>query len=296
MKLSKKKWILLSVAALLVLVLGTFAWAFFSLPQVEQLKSCYTTHLYKVRVCPGDKNYVKLSQISNITKRAILVSEDGTFYSHEGFDWFELKQSFIKNLKSMEYARGGSTITQQLAKNAFLTSEKSLTRKLLEAYLAKKLEEHFTKDQILEKYLNMVEFGPKLFGIKPASLKYFGKPPSQIHLLEAVWLAHLLPNPKVYSRGMTKGHLSPYSRERVQILLQRLLKYGDITRAQFQFAKSQIDNFPWTFLTQEDFDNAGFDQQDQQRALEELMNSEDWINEEHPSHEGEDSEDFNGRS
>ncbi|NCN41162.1 transglycosylase domain-containing protein [bacterium] len=288
-----KKLLIPSLLFIFVGPLFALAWIYFSLPDVKELKSCFTTSLYEVKVCPGTANYVKLSQISNIAKRAILVSEDGTFYSHNGFDWFELKESFLENLKSLEYKRGGSTITQQLAKNAFLNNKKSIFRKLLEAHLAGELERNFTKDELLEKYLNMIEFGPKLYGIKAASNKYFGKSPSQLHLLEAVWLAHLLPNPKVYSRGIKKGQLTPYSKERVQILLQRLVKYGDISRAKYEFAKSQISSFPWSHLSAMDFENVGVDTESQEKALEEIMRGKDWLDESSlPEPSAEEDEEF----
>lgn len=263
----------LTVSAILTTVL------YFMVPNVDKLEECFITTLYKVDVCPKSPRYVRLNNISHYAKRAIIVSEDGTFYSHSGFDWYELKESFFKNLKDLRYARGGSTITQQLAKNAFLSGEKTLFRKLIEALTAHRIEEQYSKDFIFEKYLNMVEFGPGIFGIKAASQKYFLKPPSRIHLLEAVWLAHLLPNPKVYSRGLVEEKLTPFSENRVKILLQRLLKYGDITHAQFEFAKSQISAFPWRYLSIEDFESPGFDPTEQQRALEELMKSDEWVDE-----------------
>ena len=274
MKMKSK--IILIPLALVLLVSGYVIW---SIPNVSMLDQCFTTSLYKVDICPKNRSYAKIGQISNIAKRAIIVSEDGTFYSHGGFDWFELKQSFLQNLKDMKYQRGGSTITQQLAKNAFLSGEKTIFRKLIEAYTAYRIEKKFSKDLIFERYLNMIEFGPKLYGIKNASQKYFLKPPSRIHLLEAVWLAHLLPNPKVYSRGLANEKLSEFSENRVRILLQRLLKYGDINKAQFEYASEQVPYFPWRHLSVEDFEAPRFDQTDQENAIEELMQSEDWVDE-----------------
>jgi monofunctional biosynthetic peptidoglycan transglycosylase len=272
------KRVFLGAAAAFILFLIAFAMTFLIYnPDVTQMKGCFTTSLYHVDVCPKKSSYVKLSGISRLAQRAIIVSEDGSFYSHNGFDWFEMKQSFYTNLENMSYTRGGSTITQQVAKNAFLSADKTIFRKLLEAYTTYKIEKTFTKDQILEKYLNMVEFGPNLYGIKNASLRYFHKPPSRIHLLEAVWLAHLLPNPKVYSKTMSRGQLTSFSEKRVRILLQRLLKYGDINKDQFEFAVSRISDFPWQDLSIEDFNAPAFDPSEQQKALDELMNSKDWV-------------------
>lgn len=272
--------IIFALIVIFILPLFLVVAAWIATPDVSKLDQCFTTSLYEVKVCPGSSSYVRVQNVSHMAKRAIIVSEDGTFYSHDGFDWFELKQSFLKNLKSFEYQRGGSTITQQLAKNAFLSKEKTIFRKLTEAYTANLIEKKFSKDLIFEKYLNMVEFGPSIFGIKSASQRYFHKPPSRIHLLEAVWLAHLLPNPKVYSRGIQKGVLSEYSEKRVRILLQRLLKYGDIDKAQFEFASSQVQNFPWRELTIESFEISNFDSSEQDKAIEELMQNDDWVTEE----------------
>lgn len=269
-----------ALVAIFVLPLIIVITAWISTPDVSKLDQCFVTSLYEVNVCPGSSSYVRLQNISHLMKRAIIVSEDGTFYSHDGFDWFELKQSFLQNLRSFEYQRGGSTITQQLAKNAFLSKDKTIFRKLTEAYTANLIEKKFSKDLIFEKYLNMIEFGPKIFGIKKASHAYFQKPPSRIHLLEAVWLAHLLPNPKVYSRGIHKGSLSEFSEKRVRILLQRLLKYGDINKTQFEFASSQVPNFPWRDLSIESFEVSEFDTSDQEKALEELMKQDDWVSDE----------------
>lgn len=270
-------WILTLLFAVFLSIVTVCIFLFF--PSVDKLAGCFETSLYQVKVCPGDRHYTPINQISLILKRAIVVSEDGTFYSHSGFDWFELRQSLLKNLRSLRYERGGSTITQQLAKNAFLSKEKSILRKIHEAILAHKIEKRFSKETILEKYLNMVEFGPQIYGIKIASEKYFQKSPARLHLLEAVWLAHVLPNPKVFSRGIKTGSLSDYSQKRLQILLQRLVKYGDINQAQYSFAKDQIASFPWKHLSQEDFENPFINQEGQDDAIQRLMESEDWIEE-----------------
>ena len=102
----------------------------FTLPDVHQLEKCFTTSMYEVYLCASSENYVKLKQISPYAIHAVIAAEDGGFYSHEGFDWHEMEESLSANLKSGKIQRGGSTLTQQLAKNIFLGKEKSLWRKL----------------------------------------------------------------------------------------------------------------------------------------------------------------------
>lgn len=225
-----------------------------TLPDVRTLEKCFTTSLFQVRVCPGSDNYVPLKSISPYMVHALISSEDAAFYSHKGFDWHEIQQSIEQDLRTGELKRGGSTLTQQLAKNAFLTKDKSFIRKFKEAYLAYMIEKQFRKDFILEKYLNMVEFGPNLFGIKAASQSYFNKSPAALHPLEAAFLAHLLPNPKVYSQGARKGELTKFSKKMVQIILRRMMSFKKITEPAFDTAMANLDGYPWDGLSIGSFD------------------------------------------
>src|SRR5690606_37587462 len=153
-----------------------------SLPDITKLQSCFNTSMNQVYLCSRSPDYVFLNEVSDTIINAFVISEDASFYHHEGFDWDEIKLTIQTNLERLRFARGGSTITQQLAKNVFLNSEKSLLRKIKEAYLANKMEKLYSKDVILEKYLNVVELGPGLYGVKRASQHYFGKDPSEINI------------------------------------------------------------------------------------------------------------------
>ncbi|MCB0412590.1 MAG: transglycosylase domain-containing protein, partial [Bdellovibrionales bacterium] len=184
---------------------------------------------------------------------AVIVSEDGAFYKHNGFDWFEMRESFEKNLEKGEIKRGGSTITQQLAKNVFLSADKTILRKLREAYLTYQIEKNFTKKEILERYLNVVEFGDNLYGIGPAARYYFKKSPSQLHVLEAAFLAMLLPNPKLYSQSYRKGALTSYARRTVDLILLRMSAYHMIPKEAYTFSQDMMDSFPWSSLSRADF-------------------------------------------
>ncbi len=172
---------------------------------------------------------------------AVVVSEDGSFYDHSGFDWFELRESFKKDLKTGHFSRGGSTITQQLAKNLYLNKEKSIFRKIREAIIASQIEELLTKEEILEKYFNVVEFGPKIYGIKAAAQFYFSKKVSELTVTEGAWLAMLLPNPTKNYQSFRKGTLSPFARREISKIINRLVSFKKISQANADEALIEID-------------------------------------------------------
>jgi len=194
-----------------------------------------------VHLCPKDVNYVRLSEISKHARNAVIVSEDGTFYSHHGFDWDELQKSMEKDLDQGGFARGGSTLTQQLAKNVYLSSEKSVFRKLREAMITVQLEKTLSKDEILEKYLNVVEFGDHLYGIKPASAYYFHKSPSELTPAEGAFLAFLLPNPKKYSQSFRQKKLTKFAGHQVRVIVDRLYSFKKITELEHIGAVTEVD-------------------------------------------------------
>lgn len=197
------------VLAALALGVGAVLWLMnASLPDVRFLAKTRASLEITVRdwdgkgkpflVGPENPAWTPLSEIPLHLRRAVLAAEDFSFYGHKGVDWFEVKESFRKNLETRRFARGASTITQQLAKNLFLSREKSLTRKLREVLLARKLEKALKKDRILELYLNIVELGNMVYGVGQGSRYHFGKPPAALSLRESTILAAMLPGPKVY--------------------------------------------------------------------------------------------------
>lgn len=214
-------------------------------PSVASIKGCLKTSMNKVWLCRTSQNYTPLENISDHVINALLVSEDVAFFSHEGFDWHEIKASAKTNIKKGRFSRGGSTITQQLAKNVFLSPEKTIIRKLKEAYLATKIEEVLSKKQILEKYLNVVEFGPNIYGVKRASQHYFSKTPGQLSVLEAAYLIHLLPNPKAYSQGFREEKLTDYSKQRILTICRKMKDFDKIESEEYEVAQNKIDYFPW---------------------------------------------------
>jgi monofunctional biosynthetic peptidoglycan transglycosylase len=140
--------------------------------------------------------WVPISQVSRHLIHAVLASEDQKFFGHEGVDWEAIKKSVEADRARGRFVRGGSTITQQLAKNLFFTTDKTLTRKLRELVAARWLEEDLGKKRILELYLNVIEWGDGIYGCEAAARRYYGKPPSNLEPAEAAGLAAMIPNPR----------------------------------------------------------------------------------------------------
>jgi len=176
---------------------------------------------------PANPNWTPLSRISPALRTCVVASEDDRFYAHAGLDLVEMGRSLRTDLKEGRYARGGSTITMQLARTLFLSREKTLRRKILEAMLAWRLEHALPKNRILELYLNVVEWGPDLRGIGAAARTYYGKPPSVLTWGESATLAVMLPNPERFQPSVRPLTL----RRRQQRLVARLLREGRIPAA-----------------------------------------------------------------
>jgi monofunctional glycosyltransferase len=139
---------------------------------------------------------VPISRISRWLIQAVIASEDQKFFGHQGVDWAALQESVEKDLEKRKLARGGSTITQQLAKNLYFGTERSPTRKLRELVVTRWLEDDLTKRRILELYLNVIEWGDGLYGAEAAARLYFGKAASDVDAHEAAALAGMIPNPR----------------------------------------------------------------------------------------------------
>jgi monofunctional biosynthetic peptidoglycan transglycosylase len=142
--------------------------------------------------------WVPLSRISPYLRQAVVAGEDASFFTHEGFDWEGIKDAALYNLEAGKLKRGGSTITQQLAKNLYLSSERSLLRKVREALITRSLEHHLTKERILELYLNIAEWGHGIYGAEAAARHHFKKSSRDLTADEAAWLAASLPSPRRY--------------------------------------------------------------------------------------------------
>lgn len=227
------------------LVVIGLAGLFLSLPDAKLLKGCLTTELYHVYLCDASPHYVPLAEISPNIIGAVIMSEDASFYSHPGVDLAEMKISFEKDLDEQRFARGASTITQQLAKNVFLSKSKSIIRKLEEIYLAFQIEKYYTKGKILADYLNVVEFADGVYGVKDACRHYFNKSPSEITPEEGAFLAFLLPNPKVYSQSFTHGQLTPFAEKTIKTILHKMQIGHKITEDEYVSSLARVPLFPW---------------------------------------------------
>jgi monofunctional biosynthetic peptidoglycan transglycosylase len=162
--------------------------------------------------------WVPYARISAHLKRAVLVAEDSAFFEHDGVDLEQIKASFELNWEEGRLARGASTITQQLAKNLYLSPSRNPVRKLKELLIARRLEAALTKRRILEIYLNVIEWGDGVFGCEAAARAYFGKPASALGSGEAALLAGAIVNPRLLS----PAHPTARLRRRQQIILRRM--------------------------------------------------------------------------
>lgn len=233
---------MLLVLVLLVLIVGAYAgYSVASLPNVEglKIKNPTITALMEQRAADqGAKarplgSWVSYNNISLHLRNAVLVAEDGAFFQHSGYDLDELKEAVKKDWKERRFARGASTITQQLAKNLYLSTSKNPLRKIREFLIAQELEEHLGKQRIFEIYLNVIEWGNGVYGIGPAAQHYFGKSPGALLPEEAAVLAAMIPSPRSYSPA--KG-LTPYLGKRKNELLSRLLRYRYLTPGEYDEA------------------------------------------------------------
>ncbi|HET6514319.1 MAG TPA: monofunctional biosynthetic peptidoglycan transglycosylase [Thermodesulfovibrionales bacterium] len=143
--------------------------------------------------------WVPLSKVSPYVVKAVLIAEDDKFWKHEGFDYEAIQKAMERDIKAKKFKLGGSTISQQLAKNLYLSPSKNPVRKIAEAIITWRMERALSKKRILELYLNVIEWGDGIFGIEAASRHYYGKSSSQLSPEEAARLAAVLPNPRKYN-------------------------------------------------------------------------------------------------
>lgn len=176
---------------------------------------------------------VPLSEVSNNLVQAILAIEDQRFYTHHGFDLIRIVSAGLADLRSGDVTQGGSTITQQLARQSFLTTDKTIRRKLQELILARRIERSYQKPEILELYLNKVYFGDGLHGIEAASRGYFGKHASELSVDEAALLAGLVKSPSAYAPTVSIER----ARARRNVVLGAMLENGSIDRQTWQAAR-----------------------------------------------------------
>ncbi len=218
-----------AIAALLVVGFGCAAFVYLTLPDVRGLRTANpeTTAFIELRArerrARGEtprrvQRWLDYGRISPNLKRAVLVTEDSAFWQHEGIDFEQLKESIEVNIERLAFARGGSTITQQLAKNLYLSPSKNPLRKLREFLIARRLEGELSKQRILELYLNVIEWGDGVYGADAAARTYFRKGAADLSAPEAALLAAAISNPRL----MDPGHPTQRLRRRQQMVLRRM--------------------------------------------------------------------------
>ncbi len=176
------------------------------------------------------QKWIELEAIPKLLRETVRVTEDASFYQHKGIDFTELKEAIKKNWAKKEYARGASTITQQLAKNLYLSTEKSIIRKIKEVLITLRLEKDLSKDRIFEIYLNVIEWGPGIFGVKMASEYYFHKDAGQLTLEEIIRLVAVIPRP--LKTNPTEN--SDWLKWKARWILDALRRYAYIDEEQHQ--------------------------------------------------------------
>lgn len=144
-------------------------------------------------------NYTRISEVPQIYLNAVIATEDHRFYTHHGIDYIAVVRALVHNLQSGSLVEGGSTITQQLAKNQFFTQKKEIERKIAEVFMVREIEKRYSKDQILEFYINSIYYGEGFYNIYDASMGYFGKAPNYLTDGECTMLAGLPNAPSVYA-------------------------------------------------------------------------------------------------
>jgi monofunctional biosynthetic peptidoglycan transglycosylase len=205
------------------------AYIYLTLPDVRALRTQnpQTTAFIELRAREAEERgepvrraqrWVGYSRISSHLKSAVLTAEDSAFWQHDGVDYKQLKESMEVNLERMEFARGGSTITQQLAKNLYLSPSKNPIRKMRELLITRRLEAELSKQRILELYLNVIEWGNGIYGAEAAARTYFGKAAAELNASESALLAAATINPRLLDPGKPSARL----RRRQEMVLRRM--------------------------------------------------------------------------
>ena len=217
------KWILLPAVLLALIPTGMLIYNGYTLYRQALAEKPVAEMAAKIQTIP---NYTPVDELPQIYLDAVISVEDKRFYSHPGVDPLAIARAAFNDLRTLSFAEGGSTITQQLAKNEYFTQEKTLTRKIAEAFMALKIERELDKDTILGLYLNSINFGSGYYCVADASEGYFGKSPSMMNDWEATLLAGIPNAPSVYSPDADPE----LALQRQRQVLQRMVACGKLSR------------------------------------------------------------------
>lgn len=243
------KWLAAIIFGGIALYIVYIGIALYRIPAVALLADRTINHTIQVKDWQGKLHpyiigyqnpwWTPLEKIPSEMQWAVIVVEDANFYQHEGIDVPAIKDAIKYDLRKKRFARGASTITQQTAKNLFLSREKSVTRKIEEMYLAKRMEHILTKGRILELYLNIVELGPMVYGIGHGARYYFDKPASLLTPRECAFLAAMLPGPqKVYNPYRNLERVL----KRSDMVLRLLRENGVLSEYEYRQAMAEVPN------------------------------------------------------
>lgn len=202
--MSKFRCIFIILTAIAGIIWFTSISAYFCTPPIAQFKwinpftSAYMRADKHKRI---RQQWRPLTEISRHLQNAVVLAEDDQFFVHPGFDWRAIKRAYRTNMRRGKFARGASTITMQVARNLYLSPQKTIMRKLREIWIALKIDMLLSKQRILEIYLNIAEWGDGIYGAEAAARHYFGKSARYLTKEEAAWLAAILPRPKFYDHN-----------------------------------------------------------------------------------------------
>jgi monofunctional biosynthetic peptidoglycan transglycosylase len=248
-----KKWFLVLILAF-VLAIALSIGVYFIYPGISQLKKINPgkTSFMEYREKEWESKglnkkaqsiWVPLTRISPFVVKAVLIAEDDKFWDHEGFDFDAIQKAIEEDIKKKKFKIGGSTITQQLAKNLYLSPSKSPVRKIKEAILTWRIEQNLSKKRIIEIYLNVAEWGDGFFGIEMAARRYYGKSASALTAEEAARLAAVLPNPRKYNPTGSSSYVVNRSRKIYGIMIRRgivIPEYEEIIKEPDEAAGAEV--------------------------------------------------------
>jgi hypothetical protein len=228
-----------------------------------------------ILIGPSNPNFTPLSEVSSNFKNAILTSEDPSFFTHKGFVQESIRKSFAVNFKEKKFVRGGSTISMQLVKNVFLSRQKTLARKAEEILIVWLIENNrlVSKNRMLEVYFNIIEMGQNIYGIGEATRYYFGKKPSDLNIGEGIFLANIVPRPKIAlykfrGDGGLKDYLYPYFKYIGNIMARRGLTPGDTSGYGFYNVRLREGLRQYLLPDTTKIDTNSFDNEDPLPAVE----------------------------
>ena len=182
----------------------------------------------KLQQLREQEDYTKIDDMPQIYLKAVVSVEDHRFYKHFGIDVISIGRAFVNDIKKMKFVEGGSTITQQLAKNIYFTQDKKIVRKVAEIFMAFSIESNYNKDEILELYLNTSYFGNGFYSVKSASLGYFNKLPKDMNDSESIMLAGIPNAPSLYNPIQNKN----LAIERQRQVINKMIKYGNLDKVE----------------------------------------------------------------